>query len=207
MDTPEEIADLLNTLGVVAGQDIVAIDMPIGLMDTGTRVCDHAARAALGSARRNSVFWTATRPAVWADASHLSLREGHAQASEINRRHGAGGVSAQAYNLFPKIREVETLLLDQPTLQASVYEVHPELAFAAWQAQTRGLAPDTLLPMAHAKKSGLGAYDRLSLVMARYGRDAFEATHEVHFAARFFEPAQRGWCTPEGGLLKRRPER
>mgnify|MGYP002831763756 CR=1 FL=1 len=176
----ERLADLLGKLGVVAGRDIVAIDMPIGLMDTGTRACDHAARAALGAGRRNSVFWTATRAAVWAETGELSLREGHARANEINRHHGAGGVSAQAYNLFPKIREVETLLLDQPTLQASVYEVHPELAFAAWQAQTRGLAPDSVLPMAHAKKSGLGAYDRLSLIVARYGRQGLETTRAAH---------------------------
>ena len=176
----ERLAALLGKLGIVAGRDIVAIDMPIGLMERGTRACDHAARAALGTARRNSVFWTATRAAVWADTGELSLREGHARASEINRRHGAGGVSAQAYNLFPRIREVETLLLDQPAWQDSIHEVHPELAFAAWQAEAHGLAPDTLLPMAHAKKSGLGAYDRLSLVMARYGRDAFEATRAAY---------------------------
>lgn len=176
----ERLADLLSTLGVVAGRDIVAIDMPIGLMDTGTRACDHAARAALGAGRRNSVFWTATRAAVWAETGELSLREGHARANEINRHHGAGGVSAQAYNLFPKIREVETLLGDQPALQAGVYEVHPELAFAAWQAESRGVAPNGLAPMAHAKKSGLGAYDRLSLILARYGREAFEATRAAY---------------------------
>ncbi len=176
----EKLVDLLDSLGVVAGRDIVAIDMPIGLMDSGTRACDHAARAALGGARRNSVFWTATRPAVWADAGHRSLREGHAQASEINRQHGAGGVSAQAYNLFPKIREVEMLLYERPALQASVYEVHPELAFAAWQAEALGLSEDALAPMAHAKKSGLGAHDRLALIFDRYGRDGFEATRQSH---------------------------
>lgn len=174
------LADLLDTLGVVAGRDIVAIDMPIGLMDTGTRACDHAARAVLAGPRRNSVFWTATRAAVWADIDGLSLRKAHAQASEINRGRGAGGVSAQAYHLFAKIREVETLLLERPALRNSVYEMHPELGFAAWQAEAHG--QNRPMPMAHAKKSGLGAYDRLSLILSRYGRRAFEATRAAHRA-------------------------
>ena len=180
----DTLAGLLDTLGIIAGRDVVAVDMPIGLMDTGTRACDHAARAALGSARRNSVFWTATRPAVWADTQGLSLREAHAQASAINKRHDAGGVSAQAYHLFAKIREVETLLHTRPALAASVYEVHPELAFAAWQAEACGRAAGALAPMAHAKKSGLGAYDRLALILARYGRDGFEALRARHTASR-----------------------
>ncbi len=180
----DTLAGLLDALGVVAGRDVVAIDMPIGLMDAGTRDCDHAARAALGRARGNSVFWTATRPAVWAETQGLSLREAHAQASDINKRHDAGGVSAQAYHLFAKIREVETLLHARPALSASVYEVHPELAFAAWQAEMSGCAPGMLAPMAHAKKSGLGAYDRLALILSRYGRDGFEILRARHTASR-----------------------
>lgn len=173
------LSDLLARAGVRPGRDIVAIDMPIGLPASGRRDCDAQARRAL-DIRRNSVFWTATRAAVYADGDDLSLREAHRRASRINRAHGADGVSAQAFNLFDRIREVDDLLLRQPALQASLYEVHPELAFACWN----GAAEGRLQPMRHAKKSGLGAHDRLQLVFARYGRDAFERARASHPASQ-----------------------
>ncbi|AWN16110.1 DUF429 domain-containing protein [Salinisphaera sp. LB1] len=168
--------DLLQTLGVVAERDIVAIDMPIGLAAAGKRACDIEARRLLGAARGNSVFPTATRGAVYATTAGLALRDAHARASRINIDNDAGGVSAQAFNLFGKIREVDALLADQPALRTSVHEVHPELAFACWNADTGG----PLRPMPHPKKSGLGAYDRLQRVFTRYSRAHFEHFRQKH---------------------------
>ena len=156
------LSDLLQTVGVVAARDVVAIDMPIGLAASGRRECDILAREQLGPARRNSVFLTATRAAVRAVS--------HADATRVNRARGAKGVSAQAYHLFPKIRELDDLLVTCPAWRRAIHEVHPELAFACWNAS----ASDAPRPMPHAKKSGLGAYDRLALVFKRYGREHFE---------------------------------
>lgn len=163
-----QLSNLQCIVGIIPGSDIVAIDMPIGLARTGRRECDVLARQKLGPARRNSVFLTATRGAVQADS--------HTEATRLNRANNAKGVSAQAYHLFAKIREVDELLAVNPALQTTLYEVHPELAFACWNADANG----ALRPMHHPKKSGLGAYDRLRLVFKRYGRDHFERFRERH---------------------------
>jgi predicted RNase H-like nuclease len=59
------------------------------------------------------------------------------------------GVSRQAFGILPKIRAVDQLLT--PTLQASVREAHPELAWYALQGQ----------PMRHNKKTRAGQEERL----------------------------------------------
>ncbi|MGB7756234.1 MAG: DUF429 domain-containing protein [Salinisphaera sp.] len=166
-----QLSDLLCSGGLIPGSDIVAIDMPIGLARAGRRECDVLARQELGAARRNSVFLTATRGAVQADS--------HTEATRLNRANNAKGVSAQAYHLFGKIREVDELLAVNPALQTTLYEVHPELAFACWNADANG----ALRPMPHPKKSGLGAYDRLRLVFKRYGRDHFERFRQRHWSS------------------------
>lgn len=92
----------------------IALDMPIGLLDSGPRACDIEARRRLGP-RRSSVFPTPLRPML--DATT------YADALAI------AGVSKQAYHLLPKIREVDALMT--PGLQDTIVEAHPELAFAA----------------------------------------------------------------------------
>jgi predicted RNase H-like nuclease len=70
--------------------DVVAIDMPIGLPDSGPRSADLLARAAVGS-RRSSVFLTPVRAAL--------LAPDHASATAISREATGTGVSAQAFAL------------------------------------------------------------------------------------------------------------
>jgi predicted RNase H-like nuclease len=65
--------------------DVVAIDMPIGLPDDGTRRADGLARVAVGP-RRSSVFITPVRAAL--DAPD------HAAAIAINQQATGAGVSA-----------------------------------------------------------------------------------------------------------------
>jgi predicted RNase H-like nuclease len=91
----------------------IAIDMPIGLLDTGPRACDVAARARLGP-RRSSVFPAPTRPMLAVTSYDAAL--------------AIGGLSKQAYHLLPKIREVDALMT--PDAQATIVEAHPELCFA-----------------------------------------------------------------------------
>ena len=104
---------------IAEGLELVAIDMPIGLPSRRPRAADREARARLGP-RRASVFPTPAR--VVLDATD------HEDASARSRSAIGAGVSIQAWNLVPKIRELDASL--DPRLQARVRETHPELAFA-----------------------------------------------------------------------------
>lgn len=101
----------------------IAIDIPIGLPERavlGGRGCDNAARVPLGD-RRSSIFSVPARAAVFEDCYTQACATA-ATLSDPPRK-----VSKQAFNLFPKIREVDALMT--PLLQARVVECHPELAF------------------------------------------------------------------------------
>ena len=63
----------------------------------------------------------------------------------------ATGVSKQAFNLLPKLAEVDALVT--PALQDRVLEVHPELAFAALAGGA---------PMAWPKRTAAGRAERLA---------------------------------------------
>jgi predicted RNase H-like nuclease len=98
---------------------IVAIDIPIGLPSRGPRVCDRLARARLGP-RRASVFPAPIRPSLEAAS--------YAEANRICREVQARGMSIEAWNIVPKIRDVDSVI--SAGLQDRVIEAHPELAFA-----------------------------------------------------------------------------
>lgn len=97
---------------------LVAVDMPIGLPDASRRFADVLARAELGP-RRSSVFMTPVRAALDEDT--------HGRASTVNRERAAEGISTQAFNLRPKLKEVETVAFARAY---RVVEVHPEVSFA-----------------------------------------------------------------------------
>ena len=119
----------------------VALDVPIGLPGLGaTRTCDALARLRLGP-RRSSVFAAPPREvlgcATYADARPL-----------------APSLSAQAFGLVPRIREVDDALRARgPAVHDVVVECHPEVAFASLTS--------TSLP---AKKTAAGALLRLRLL-------------------------------------------
>jgi predicted RNase H-like nuclease len=98
---------------------IVGIDMPLGLLETGWREADRAARGLLGP-RRSSVFAIPPR-AVWAEASYPA-------ANLCCRELTGQGFSAQAWGLRAKLLEANRY---RETCGHPLYEVHPELAFAA----------------------------------------------------------------------------
>ena len=128
--------------------DAVALDVPIGLPALGgRRGCDDAARARLG-ARRSSVF--AAPP-----------REVLACATYGQARALAPSLSAQAFGLVPRIREVDAALRDRGAqIHHRVVECHPEVAFAAMAAGRLAIAP---------KKSAAGALQRIALLEEAYG--------------------------------------
>jgi predicted RNase H-like nuclease len=100
-------------------RDVVGIDMPLGLLDSGWRTADRMARSLLGP-RRSSVFAIPPR-AVWAQTSYPD-------ASKRCRELTGQGFSIQAWGLRTKLLEANTY---RETCGHPMYEVHPELAFGA----------------------------------------------------------------------------
>jgi predicted RNase H-like nuclease len=100
---------------------VVAIDIPIGLPDTGGRQADALARRALPG-KTSSVFSTLTRSAYESE----SYAEGREQ--NLAATQGELSASAQAYALRTKILDVDAWVRSGPGV--TVIEVHPELSFA-----------------------------------------------------------------------------
>lgn len=128
---------------------VVAIDIPIGLPDRGSRQADALARQALPG-KGSSVFTTLTRSAYLAD-SYAEGRERNLEATD-----GASSASAQAWALGPKILQVDAWVRGGPG--TTVIEVHPELSFARLNAE----------PILVAKKTPEGVALRRQ-VLARAG--------------------------------------
>jgi predicted RNase H-like nuclease len=87
--------------------------------------------------RASSVFTPPTRPLL--DVTHYDQVRGH-------------GLSIQAFNILPKIREVDRVMT--PALQHRIYEAHPELAFQALAGQ----------PLQDRKKTVAGREERLRVL-------------------------------------------
>jgi len=123
--------------------DAVALDVPIGLAPLGaTRACDVLARQRL-RARSSSVFAAPPREVLSCST--------YAEARPL-----APSLSAQAFGLVPRIREVDAMLRAQPPeVHRRVVESHPEVAFASIAAGRLGLA---------TKKSAAGALQRIGLL-------------------------------------------
>lgn len=124
----------------------VAIDMLIGLPSSGARACDRLARARLGL-RRASVFPAPLRCSLQAP--------NQPQASAMQRAIDGRGLSAQAWNIVAKIRDVDSVIT--PDLQGRIIEAHPELSFAAMAGG---------MPMQFSKKAKPGRLERERALLA-----------------------------------------
>ena len=98
---------------------VVGVDMPLGLLGSGWREADRAARGLLGP-RRSSVFAIPPR-AVWEQASYPA-------ASQRCRELTGQGLSIQAWGLRARLLEADRYRGSGPH---PLYEVHPELSFCA----------------------------------------------------------------------------
>lgn len=123
----------------------LAVDMPIGLPGAGPRACDAEARRLLGP-RRSSVFPAPARAVLGAST--------YREAAARSRAAMGRSLPVQAYNLVPKVAELDRAL--RPELQARVAEAHPELAFCRLAGA----------PAAHAKRTPEGRAERLALLAA-----------------------------------------
>lgn len=131
--------------------DRILIDIPIGLPDRGQRECDVQARSLLGT-RGVSVFPAPIRPVVEAvvDGS-LSYED----ANELSKAKADTGLQKQAWNITPKIAEVDELCRTDEAARETIAECHPELAFAALNGW---------FPIALSKSSDRGRRARLFVV-------------------------------------------
>jgi len=139
-------ACFVDALAALPADTVVAIDMPIGLVDEhrpGGREADRAARTELGP-KRNSVFSAPPRSVLGARTLSEARRQG-------------GRLTLQTLNLLPRIEDVDRVMT--PALQGRVFEVHPELSFAAMDGGRPVMAP---------KRTARGASERLAL-LARAG--------------------------------------
>jgi predicted RNase H-like nuclease len=116
---------------------IIAIDMPMGLperINGSGRGPEQAIRSLLGE-RQSSVFAIPGRAAVYAvdpqPSGMAALKQGHQKASAVARSlsEPPRGISFQTFNILPKIRELDQLLVSAPSWRERIFEVHPELAF------------------------------------------------------------------------------
>ena len=124
------------------GSRVVGIDMPLGLLGSGWREADRAARGLLGP-RRSSVFAIAPR-AVWEQASYQA-------ASQRCRELTGQGLSIQAWGLRARLLEADRF---RGSCGYPLYEVHPELAFCALAGA----------PLAHSKHTAAGRERRRELL-------------------------------------------
>jgi len=125
------------------GASVVGIDMPLGLLESGWREADRAARGLLGP-RRSSVFAIPPR-AVWAQASYQA-------ANQCCRELTGQGLAIQAWGLRVKLLEADRYRL---TCGHPLYEVHPELAFGALAGA----------PLGHSKHTAAGRDLRRELLV------------------------------------------
>ena len=100
-------------------QLIVGIDMPVVLSEVIPRQADQLARKLL-SKKASSVF-TAPTP-------EMLNQPNYEKASLVSKRLFGKSMSLQSWYLFPKIKDVQTMIHHE---DMQIYEIHPELSFRA----------------------------------------------------------------------------
>ncbi len=154
---------------------VAAIDMPIGLSAAGNRPVDALARKRLGP-RSSTFFPTPVRAALCAPDFDT--------ANNLNREISGKGLSIQAWNLVPKINEVDEIwekafadrtvkdgaIVDSPAIDGGVIkrdvsggliEAHPELSFAEMAGQ----------PLMEKKSTPDGVAARLALLRLAFPKE------------------------------------
>ena len=141
-----EISFLRDIANVLSGRfDRLAIDIPIGMDDSGERGCDLLARDRLRP--HTSRVFTGARRWLWEEFGDPD------KANIEALRRGQKRVSRQLWHLGPKIMQVDAFVRENRGLD--ILEVHPELVF---QRLNGGEA----LP---SKKSDAGAAQRRKLLI------------------------------------------
>ncbi|TCI22264.1 DUF429 domain-containing protein [Exiguobacterium sp. SL-10] len=124
------------------------VDMPkdLGSIDKPDRTCDAWMRSRLKE-RKSSVF---TPP-----IQDVLMEASYAEANAKSRELVGKGISKQAWNLVPRIREFQTVT------EADVYESHPEVCFAVMTGNEARFS----------KKTEAGELERIEL-LRRYSKSS-----------------------------------
>ena len=131
----------------------------MGLPDDRTRQLDSLARRLLPG-RGASVFPVPGRAAVYAPDYETACR--------LNQAFHGRKISRQAWNICPRIKEADQLLLHLPQFRNRLFESHPEIAFTLLSGA----------PMLHSKKTKPGLEERLT-VLRRWIPAADDYFHEA----------------------------
>lgn len=118
-------ADMAEALHRPELPGIICVDMPIGLPELvgpGGRGPEVELRSKLGD-RQSSVFAIPSRAAVYAE-TYAEACDRALETSDPPRK-----ISKQAFFLFPKIRQIDELIRNDPGLAMILRETHPEGAF------------------------------------------------------------------------------
>lgn len=128
-------------------EPLVLIDIPIGLKDggTGERLSDKRAREILKT-RKSSIFPVPCREAVYAET--------YEKACEVNEKLTGKRISKQAWNIVPKIRDVDNFLVKNKSYREKVREVGPEICFQALAG----------FPLKYSKKKPEGFLERKEIM-------------------------------------------
>lgn len=140
---------------------IIAVDIPIGLPEKGSRECDHLSRVLL-KRRAGSVFPAPLRECLaaktWEDACAIRYR---VEGKKFSKQSAA---------LIPKICEIDQFLSKHEELRAIVREVHPELSFRGWNNNE---------PMRYSKRTRFGKDERRLLISHFFGEDSFQTVRDL----------------------------
>ena len=138
---------------------IIGIDMPVVLSDFIPREADQLARKLL-SKKASSVF-TAPTP-------EMLEQPNYERASYVSKRLFGKSMSLQSWYLFPKIKDVQTIIHDA---HISLYEIHPELSFRAMNQE------EVIL---ESKKSKEGFEIRNALLRRHFESFDFESIRNLY---------------------------
>lgn len=129
--------------------DVIAIDVPIGLVSSGRRECDQEARKRLGKFQR-CVFDAPIRPVLGLDSPKEAL-------SKLRELNGAEAtLNPRAFGFWKRVAEVDSAFAGRVR---NFHEVHPELCF--WAMNDKRL-------LRYPKRSPAGFIERLTLLSSGF---------------------------------------
>jgi len=116
--------------------DIVAVDMPVGLVNDWGRTPEPEARRLLGRPRSSSVFPSPPRRLVeMYVSSRATGPETFDALNEWSKQVTGQGLQLQTFHLLKKIGEIDAVL-QRDEAPPGIFEVHPELAFWAMNGES-----------------------------------------------------------------------
>lgn len=153
-------SDFASIFKAYPNAEMYLVDMVIGLADRNhKRDIEDFARQKLKPRRASSVFTPPCRAAVYENTYEF--------AKEKNKAILGKSISIQAWNIVPKIREVDEFILKNDAYKTKISEAHPEICFASLNNKS---------PLVFSKKDKKGINERLDLLQSIFpkSREIFE---------------------------------